>query len=272
MLNTEIIVAILGIIEVIAGITLPYAISQYTLKKSRSIAKTKILPNFVKPIKNEEINIDINQILDQALESLKNSSHTSVYLRRYDASIELDVQNDKIFVKSEYTLRFVNPYGIDYTYKRKPMLRSGLQYDTYRFSNVIYQGKQCNEYIHMCPNHQAKAPNDKYLFKTQLEVPLVKYYPESVLHYSTEYETECANFFNSFYFWHFCKMFNIDVILTGPDAQKYEIQWEVFLSSNRKNTQFSRSIHCNKPNHIRLSDDGWIFPSDGYVITLTKIS
>lgn len=272
MIETEIIVAIIGVIEATIVAILPFAIQKYNQKKSRAIAKTKILPHFVKPINDKEIDADVNQILDQAIESFKSSSHTSVYLRKYDATIVLHVEGGKISVKSAYTLCFVNPYGVDYTYRRKPMLRHGLQYNSYCWKNVTYQGKPCSEYIHKYPGHQTQTPNDKFLFKTGLEVPIAKDCPESVLHYSSEYITESASFFNSFRFWHHCKMFNIDVSLVGPDAHKYEIQWEIFLSTNRKNTSFERNIHYNEPDHVCLSDSGWIFPSDGYVITINKIS
>ena len=93
------------------------------------------------------------------------------------------------------------------------MLRHGLQYNSYCWKNVTYQGKPCSEYIHKYPSHQTQTPNDKFLFKTGLEVPIAKDCPESVLHYSSEYITESASFFNSFRFWHHCKMFNIDVRL-----------------------------------------------------------
>lgn len=152
------------------------------------------------------------------------------------------------------------------------MLRKGLQYDSYCWTNVIYQGKPCSEYVHKYPAHKQQTPNEKYQFKTGLEVPITKDYPESVLHYSSEYIAESAHFFNSFRFWQHCKMFNVDVRLVGPDAKKYEIQWEIFLSTNRKNIFFERNVHCNEPNHVCLSDGGWIFPSDGYVITINKIA
>lgn len=271
-MGAEVMVAVIGLIEAIVVVILPFIISKYSQTKSRSIVKAKILPNFVEPTRNKEIDADIDQILDQVTESFKASSYTSVYLRKYDASIELYIDGDNISVKSAYTLCFVNPYGVDYTYKRKPMLRKGLQYDSYCWTNVTYQGKPCNEYIHRYPIHQQQTPNDKFRFKTGLEVPITRDYPESVLHYSSEYIAESAHFFNSFRFWHHCKMLNIDVRLVGPDAPKYEIQWEVFLSTNRKNTCFERNIHCNEPNHVCLSDSGWIFPSDGYVITINKVA
>ncbi len=66
-------------------------------------------------------------------------------------------------------------------------------------------------------------------------------------------------------------MFSIDVRLSGPDAEKYEIQWEVFLSSNRKNNQVTRSVHLNEQNHVCLCNYGWVCPSDGYIITLNRV-
>lgn len=270
-MGTEVFVAVIGLIEVLVAAILPSVLSKHNQKKYRAVAKEKILPHFTKPTGNKEIDADIDQILDQATEAFKSSSFTSVYLRKYDVSIELHIDGDKVVVKSAYTLCFVNPYGVEYTFKRKPMLREGLEYNSYTWKNVTYQGEQCTEYIHKYPIHQQQTPNDKFFFKTGLEVPIAKEYPESVLHYSSEYIAEAANFFNSFRFWHHCKMFNIDVRLVGPDAHKYEIKWEVFLLTNKKNTSFERKIHCKEPDHVCLSDNGWLFPSDGYVLTINRI-
>ena len=106
---------------------------------------------------------------------------------------------------------------------------------------ITYQGKPCNEYIHSYPAHMQSTTNDRYLFKSGLEVPLVKEHTESVLHYSSEYISESAKFFHSYRFWHHCHMINIDVQLTGPDANQYEIQWEVFLFSHKKSAKTSLS-------------------------------
>ena len=270
-MDADIVVAIIGLIEATVVIVLPFLISKYNDKKTLDRAKKKLLPHNIEPSGDKTIDNDIEQIFNQALQVYQSSSTTSIYLRKYDVSIELEISGDNIKVSSSYTLCFVNPYKIDYTFKRKPMLQAGVQYDTYTWKNIVYQGKSCNEYVRNYPQHEQQTPNNNYLFKSGIEVPLVKEHAESVLHYSSEYVTEAANFFNTFRFWHYCKMFSIDVRLVGPEADKYKIQWEVFLSTNRKNSNFERNVHCDEPKHVSLSDHGWIFPSDGYVITINKI-
>ena len=271
-MSVEVITAIIGLVEATLVILLPWLITFFSKKKSEAITREKLLPYFEKPSGVPEIDTEIEHIYEQALESFATSSYTSVYLRQYKVSIELVIDGDTMTVKSAYTLCFVNPYKVDYTFKRKPMLRLGKQYDTYEWTSVEYQGTPCIEYVHSYPENKTQTPNGRYKFKTGIEIPLSKEQAVSVLHYASEYQVNGANFFNSYRFWHHCKMLDIDVRLSGPDAHKYEIQWEIFLSTNHRNNHFERNIHCNKADHVSLSDGGWIFPSDGYVITLNKIS
>lgn len=269
-MNAEIWVAIIGVIEAVIVVLLPTIVDKISKRNERKNDRKKFLPYFVKQSDDSEIETDINQILDQTVDVAKSSCYTSVYLREYKVYLELYIDRDKITVKTEYTLCFVNPYGIDYTYKRKPMLRKGLQYESYRWTKVIYQGMPCDEYVHEYPPHQQRTPDERYAFKTGLEVPIVKNYPESVLRYASEYTAESVNFLYTYRFWHHCKMMNIDVRLTGPDAKKHEIQWEVFLSTNPKSTQCVRSIHSNESDHVSLSASNWLLPGDGYVITINE--
>lgn len=271
-MDTDIIVAVIALIEAIAVVLFPYLLNRFSQKKSKAITREKILPYFTNTSGNQEIDAEIDHIYEQALESFGVSSYTSVYLRQYKASIELFVDGDCMTVKSAYTLCFVNPYRIDYTFKRKPMLRLGKQYDTYEWTSVEYQGTPCLEYIRSYPENQKQTPNGRYKFKKGIEIPLSKEQVVSVLRFASEYQVEGANFFNSYKFWHHCKMFDIDVRLTGPDASKYELQWEIFLSTNHRSNNTSRSVHANEANHVSLSDGGWIFPGDGYVVTLTKVT
>jgi hypothetical protein len=268
-------VQVIGQVISAIGMIIASVVAAILQKKLKSASKDNLqklmLPQYEKKTGHTEIDQELSQIYDHLLLSYRSFNQTSVYLRKYEATIELFIKKDIIVVNSTYTLIFVNPYHVAYSFKRKPMLRCGLQYDTYSWKNVLYQGQPCIEYVHEYPSHQI-PPNNRYRFKTGLEIPLAKDQHESVVHYSAEYSDDVGRFFNTYCFWHFCKMFSIDVRLSGPDANKYEIQWEVFLSSNDRNNRFSRNVHCNDPHHVSLCDYGWLEPSDGYVITINRIS
>ena len=271
-MNYELLVAGLGFLGTIVASVVAVFLQKKLNSTSKNTFKKQLLPQYSQSTDNKEINQDIDQIYNHLLLSFQSLNLTSVYLSKYEATIELYIEGDTIKVNSSYTLSFVNPYHVDYIYKRKPMLRGGLQYNSYVWENVTYQGRQCNEYIHKYPRWLQQAPNNKYMFKSGLEIPLSKNLSESVIHYSSKYTDHAGRFFNTYCFWHYCKMFSIDVRLYGPDSHNYEIQWEVFLSSNERNNRFGRNIHCNDRNHVSLCDHGWLVPSDGYVITINKIS
>lgn len=77
-MDADIIVAVIGLIEAVVVILLPFAVSKYSQQKAKSITKAKILPYFLEPTGNKEIDADIDQIFDQATASSKLSSYTSV--------------------------------------------------------------------------------------------------------------------------------------------------------------------------------------------------
>lgn len=270
-MDTEFILAIIvAIIEAIVAAASPYLISKISNKKSITIARQKVLPQYSQKINDSAIEVDINQIFEQHMEPQKTENNTSIYLREYNASIDIYIDGDKTQITSSYTLTFVNPYKQDYVFKRKPMLREGLEFDTYQFKDIRYMGQIADRNVTKYHPHEQRTHNENYRFKYGLEIPLTKDVPESVLHYGAQYFVEGAKFFNAYYFWHYCKNFAIDVRLSGPDASKYEIRWAVFLPTNRRTTSVERNIHCEQSDHVFFSANGWIFPSDGYVITINK--
>jgi len=196
-------------------------------------------------------------------------SNAVVYFSSYDVSIRLTFCKEGLLVQSSYTINFVNPLGENYRFKRKPMVRDGLQYDTYRFTDVRYQNRLRSDLIQTYdPMEQPPHPN--YRFKTGVELSLPKDLLESVLHFSAEYKTESTQFFNTFQFYNYCKHLSVDVILEGESAEDYELQWDVFLNSNSNNHRATRNVPCNEPNHIHFSVGDWIFPGNAYVITVNK--
>ena len=94
-METEFIVAILGIVEVIIAAILPYIISKLSNKKSVSIARQKVLPQYSQKVNDSTVETDINQIFEQHMEPQKTENNTSIYLREYNASID-------IFGRGEY--------------------------------------------------------------------------------------------------------------------------------------------------------------------------
>lgn len=235
-----------------------------------AVLKEFLLPKFLKPSGDSFIDDEIEEIYKQLLGSFRDSDYSSVYFRKFDVSIDVAVYEDHIKVKSEYTINFVNPYHIDYTYKRRPALRDGLEFDSYKWISVTYQGQSCMKKIQEYDDRERQTPYENYRFKSGIELPLIKDLTDSTLHFSSEYESEGDGFFYSYRFWNYCKGFNIDVRLTGPEVDKYELQWDLFFSNNRRNNQIVRGIMACDPRHVKLSDYGWVFPGDGYVVSIAR--
>ena len=237
---------------------------------SDSLIKAVLLPEFKTSTGDPDCENDIDGMYKQRVQSLQAEDYSSVYFRKFDASIEVSIFKDHIEVRSEYTICFMNPYHIKYIYKRKPVLRNGYEYDTYRWISVLYQDQPYMQRIQKYVGQEQQTPYGNCRFKSGLEVPLIRELTESTLYYSSAYKAEGDGFFYSNRFWNYCKCFNIDVRLTGPEAHKYELRWDLFLSTNRRSSQIARgTVTCN-PDHLKLNDYGWIYPSDGYVITITR--
>lgn len=270
-MDIQIIVALIGILEAVIAALCPLILNRLSEHKSKTKAKAQLLPQYKQDTCDDSIAADIDQIFEQLMEPQKTNNNTSVYLRDYNARIEVYLENSTATVTSHYTLTFVNPYKEDYVFKRRPMLRDGLEYDTYSFFDVKHLGRDFSHRIITYPTDQQYCHSEPYRIKCGLEIPISKEYPESVLRFSSKYQIEGARFFNAYYFFHYCKHINVDVHLSGPDADKYELRWCVFLPTNRRNTSAERNVPCEEPHHVNFSADGWLCPSDGYVITVNKV-
>lgn len=247
--------------------------SKCKLKKTPSDEKL-FQPQFPLPFSDVKSKIfsvdnDMASLKNCIRDDAENKSKAEIYFSNYDVAIQLVITKEGVKIKSSYTISFVNPYGVSYRFRRKPMVREGLQYESYRFTDVRFQNKNRDDLIRMYDSSE-QAPHPRYRFKTGIELYLPENLTESVLHYSAEYKTESAQFFNTFQFYNFCKHLSVDVTLAGEGAEEYELQWDVFLHSNTSNRRATRNVACNEPQHVHFSVGDWIFPGNGYVITINK--
>ena len=236
-MDVDIWVAIIGVLEVAVGAILPVIFSKRSKKKAEvmadekaqliaetkaqilaeekaqliaeEITKKKVLPQYVKPISNNSIQSDIDGIFEQMLLPFTTEMETSVYLRLYQADIEIFVDESNTKVASDYTITFVNPYREQYTFKRKPMLKKGVEFETYAWHPITYQGKPTNNCIREYMPHEQQTPNEHYLHKSGLELTLTPLHDESTLHYGAEYYQESTSVFIAYWFWHYCKNMSI---------------------------------------------------------------
>lgn len=254
------------------------------LNSKEELIKTNLIPFFSKNILDESAKEEIRDLSSKLQAVFGKKQSSSIYYRRFNIIVNISLEDDSIVVENDYRITLVNPYRIDYTFRRNPILRQGLEYDSYEFYDVQYEPTSAPyEYY----NYESKTfiraiekniptDNSLYSYKTCLEIELNKNSIEHHIHFKSKYKTDYAIFFNTYYLWSFCKRFHLHAVLhdnrTGQslDHSNYILRWECFLRNNDRNRECSRRIDQQSDFSIDFTEDDWMFPGNGYVLTLNK--
>lgn len=254
------------------------------LNSKEELIKANLLPFFSDRISLETAAEEISDLTSKLQTVFGKKPSTSVYYRSLNIVINISLMDNAIVVTNEYSIEIVNPYRIDFTFRRKPLLRYGIESDSYKFYDVRYEPSsnpykyrncQSDKYIKTYKN-DITTDNSLYSYKTGLEIKLDKDCEEHFVHFKSEYKTHYATFFNTYYLWNFCKYFHLYAVLQdnrtklSTDCSNYILKWECFLRNNDRNRVCSRRINQQKDFSIDFTENDWMFPGNGYVLTLNK--